>query len=71
MHCVVTLWLQMLTGSAICSFGFLGFIGIMPQSWGQNQARRLKVTAVAAALLVMFLSYSAVAVVVSLMVQFQ
>jgi hypothetical protein len=61
----------MLTGTAICSFGFLGFIGIMPQNWGQSQGRRLKVTAAGAALLVMFLSYCAVAVVVSLMVQFQ
>ncbi|PNF40898.1 hypothetical protein B7P43_G14988 [Cryptotermes secundus] len=60
-----------LTGTAICSFGFLSFIGIMPQSWRKSQGRRQKVTAAGAALLVMFVSYSAVAVVVSLMVQFQ
>jgi hypothetical protein len=61
----------MLTGSAVCSFGFLGFIGIMPQCWGQKQGRRLKVTAVGATLLVTLLSYTAVAVVVLLMAQFQ
>jgi hypothetical protein len=64
-------WLQMLTGAAVCSFGFLGIIGIVPKFWGQSQGRRLKVTAVGATLLVTFLSYSAVAVVVCLMVQFQ
>jgi ABC-type uncharacterized transport system ATPase subunit len=67
----VTLWLQMLTGTAVCSFGFLGVIGVMPQRWGQSQGRRLKVIAAGAALLITFLSYSVVAVVVSLMVQFQ
>jgi hypothetical protein len=67
----MTSWLQMLAGTAVCSFGFLGVIGIMPQSCGQSLGRRLKVIAAGTTLLVTVLSYCAVAVVVSLMVQFQ
>ncbi|XP_021932957.1 uncharacterized protein LOC110836256 isoform X2 [Zootermopsis nevadensis] len=64
-------WSGLLTGAAVCTFGFLGFVGIVSQSCVQSQGRKLRLAAAGVTLLVMFLSYCAVAVVVSMMVQFQ
>ncbi|KAJ9589552.1 hypothetical protein L9F63_017240 [Diploptera punctata] len=64
-------WSGVLMGTALYSFGFLGFMGLMSQSLTHPQNRRVKLAAAVSTLVIMLLSYCAFAIILSLMYQFR
>ncbi|XP_066996258.2 cationic amino acid transporter 2 [Anabrus simplex] len=62
-------WSSLLTGAAICSFGFIGYVDVTSEAKQHNP--RLRTTAGAAAVLLALLSYCVMAIVLTMMVNYQ
>nr|CAD7574192.1 unnamed protein product [Timema californicum] len=62
-------WSGMLTGAAICSYGFLGFVGITDE--GRTDSKKIQVVSNVVAVLVALVSYCTVAILLTLMVHFR